>query len=349
MKRRELNCSINHYYWLTIGLLLAVVILVSCSTAQPDIRGSESPLSAISLTATTTVTVIPVTPELSATPTSTNTATSIPSATLNSTATVTSIPSATPTSSPTPMPTLTPLPIVDPSQRGQVYYDLMSSNGGCELPCWWGFELGKTSIDEVRQFYDTFDVYIYEQSGENGISVLEATFIDPQIENNEQVRHSFVAQDDMMIEVEIQLNSLPNYQIEPILQRLGQPSEILMWTVPEPYFDRLPSDFLLYFPEHGVLVGYRTGGLKIDDTINVCFNGPGGATIHLWNPSVWDPTGIKGFVERTNESSSAFRTEGYHPINEASNWNVEQFYAVLTDPTHSECLTTPSSLWPPQL
>jgi hypothetical protein len=222
----------------------------------------------------------------------------------------------------------------------------MSSNGGCALPCWWGFELGKTSIDEVRQFYKTFDTFISEQTGRDGISVLSAKFVDPQIENGEQVRHTFVAQDDIIIDIEIQLKSRPEYQINPILERLGQPSEVWMWTIPEPREGILPSRFRLYFPEQGVLVGYATGGMKIDDAVNVCFDERGGATILLWDPAVWNPNGDKGFIERTNESSE-LTLEGDRSIDEVSNWDAEQFYIILTDPTRSECLETPSNLWSP--
>lgn len=199
-------------------------------------------------------------------------------------------------------------------------------------------------MDRVRQFYRSFGTFISEQVGRNGISVLYAKFEDPQIENGIQVRHTFVAQNDVVIEAEIELESNPNYQIESILQRLGLPSEVWMWTIPDPYQGVLPADFLLYFPKQGVLVGYRTNAIKMEDAVNVCFDGRGGATILLWNPTVWNPDGNKGFIERASESSE-LTLGGHRPIDEVSNWDVDQFYTVLSDPAHSACLETPSNLW----
>ncbi len=344
MRQKEVNSQNNYRYCLVPGLLLTIVLfIVSCSVTQSDEPGNEGTRADTSLTPVATITPVPlsVIPE----PSSIVTDTVVPLPSVLPSPTATSTLSVMPTSSPTPTPTLTPLPTIEPQQRGQVYNDLISSNGGCELPCWWGFELGRTSLNEVRQFYAAFDTYITEQSGRNGISILEVLFVDPQIENGEQVVHSFVAQDGVLIEAEIELDH-PDYQIKPILQRLGQPLEAWMWTIPEPYLGKLPTRYRLYFPEQGALVSYATGGIKVDNAVNVCFDKHGGTTIHLWNPNIWDPDGDKGIVERISQSGSAFTLDGYHPIEEASNWDAEQFYTVLTDPNHSECLETPSNLWP---
>ena len=206
--------------------------------------------------------------------------------------------------------------------------------------------MGKISIEEVRQFYATFDAFMIEQVGDSGRSALYVTFVDPEIEDGTQVRHLFRVQDSIIIEAEIQVVRQPKYQIEPILQQLRVPSEVWMWTIPEPYEDVLPADFLLYFPEKGVLIGYITGAMRMGDAVNVCFDRRGGVTMRLWDPSIWDPDGTKGFVERANESSELRLDRDFYPIEEVSNWSVEQFYTVLTDPTRSDCLQTPSDIWP---
>lgn len=223
---------------------------------------------------------------------------------------------------------------------------MIHSNGGCALPCWWGFELGKTSLDKVRQFYMAFDTFITEQAGNRGRSALYVTFVDPEIEDGIQVRHLFRIQDGIVTEAEIQLRSQPDYQIVPILERLGPPSEVWMWTIPEPYEGILPVRFRLYFPEQGILILYGTNAVKSDDAVRVCFNERGSVTMRLWEPVIWDPQGDKGFVERANDSSE-LTLEGDKPIDDVSNWDTEQFYTVLTDATHSECLETPSNLWSP--
>jgi hypothetical protein len=331
--------------WSIIGLLL-LLNLIGCAVSEPDARNSSDTVTQAALAATTTVSLM--TPSAtsaiapSTTPTATVTATPVPSFTPAPTI---PSPTVTATSTPTPWPTLPPLPTIPPQQRGQVYRELMNSNGGCELPCWWGFELGKATEEQVKQFYNSLGAYIFEREYPDGYSIVETLFVDPQIEDGIQVRHMFLAQDGIIIEAEVQVRSQPDYQIEPILQRFGQPSEVWMWTIPEPYEGILPTRFRLYFPEQGILVLYGTGGVRIGDEVNVCFDRRGGAILLLWDPEIWDPDGTKGLIERANDSSE-LTLEGDHPIEEVSNWNAEQFYTVLTDPTRSDCLLTPSELWP---
>ncbi len=326
---------------------MMLVTLIGCTISQSDGQGNEVAMPGISLTFT--MTVIPISQSATSAPllapTQTASVISTPAVTPSRTTTITPSPSAMLTATFTPAPTLTPLPTIPLRQHGQVYADLMSSNGGCVLPCWWGFELGVTPLDEIRQFYAAFGTYITEQVGRNGISELDATFVDPQIENGEQVVHSFVGQDGVVITAQIHAHD-PSYRIEPLLQQLGPPSEVWMWTIPEPYQGILIARFYLYFPEHGVFILYATGGESHRDTVNICFDDYGGVKILLWDPIIWDPDNTKGFTERLNESSERLAYKSYRSIEEVSDWSLAEFYTILTDSIHSECLETPSNLWP---
>lgn len=338
-------------YWSRVGMLLVVLSLGGCTVSESNVENVSSTASEIGV-AISTLTSFPLpTSTHSTTPTQTATATISPTPTptpippTSSTPIPTPpIPTATTTSTPTPYPTFPPLPTIAPQQRGQIYSKLMDNNGGCELPCWWGFKLGETSTGEIHQFYTAFNAFVREQIGQNGLSVLDILFVDPQIENNIQTRHLFLAQDGIVIEAETHVGIKPNYQIQPLLQQLGQPSEIWIWTIPEPYEGILPTRIRLYFPEQGILVLYATAGENINDSVHICFDELGGTALYLWNPMIWDTDGDKGIVDRTNTTSSAFTLEG-NPIEEVSNWNVEKFYTTLVDPNHTECLETPSNLW----
>lgn len=344
MLHREIKHLVTSCWSLT--WLIVMLNLAGCTVSEPGTENSSGMVTQVGLVTTV------VAPSLAPSTTSTGTPAAMPTETV--TATPTTSPTPTPviptaTIATTPIPTLRstlpPLPTIAPQQRGQVYNGLINSNGGCELPCWWGFQLGNVTSDKVRQIYTSLGAYIYEQQYSDGYSVLETLFIDPQIEDGTQVRHMFLAQDGIVIEVEAQVRRQPDYQIEPLLQRLGQPSEIWMWTIPDVYEGSLPVSFRLYYPEQGVLVAYAVGGVRVDDTVQVCFDGLGSVILGLWDPSIWDPAGTKGFVERANETSELGLDRDFYPIEEVSNWDVEQFYTILTDPTHSECLETPSNLW----
>jgi hypothetical protein len=54
---------------------------------------------------------------------------------------------------PTGTPTITPAPTLSPEQEGDFLSSLMSNNGGCELPCWWGVTPGQTGEQEARDLF----------------------------------------------------------------------------------------------------------------------------------------------------------------------------------------------------
>jgi hypothetical protein len=70
----------------------------------------------------------------------TPTSTSGPAATLRPTRTPTSVPTAIPT----------PLPTLAPDEMQATVRQMLQTNGGCELPCWWGITPGETSWEEMQ-------------------------------------------------------------------------------------------------------------------------------------------------------------------------------------------------------
>ena len=106
-------------------LILVVVLLVGC-TAQMIPYTSTA-------TASTGITFTP-----------------LPDVKPSETATLTH----TPTNTPTLIPTLTwtPLPTLSAEAAHAKIKELLKTNGGCELPCWWGIIPGKTAWPEALHF-----------------------------------------------------------------------------------------------------------------------------------------------------------------------------------------------------
>ncbi|MCB0033519.1 MAG: hypothetical protein KDE51_05860 [Anaerolineales bacterium] len=346
MLRNKLNLAV--YLWLLMGLIM--LICTNCVATESNSLESEDTISSSDAVPTIIMTTIAPSVTHTATNTSTptpismNTSTPTQIATKTQEAIDTLVPTSTLIAIETLEPILTPLPTILPEGRGQVYNELMSTNKGCMLPCWWGFELGETTIQQVEQFYSSFDASTTVRAFSNGRSRLTALFVDPQIEDGIQIRHMFRAQDNIVIEAEIQVIYSANHQIESFLQQFKQPSEVWLRTIPEPFEGVLPVSLRLYFPNQGILVSYAVFGELVNDNVQVCFNDTGGTIYLLWDPAIWNPNGDKGFIERTNESSE-LTLEGHRPIDEISNWDIEQFYTILSDPNHTECLQTPSEFW----
>jgi hypothetical protein len=94
------------------------------------------------------------------------------------TPTATSTPSWTATPFPSPswthistsLPTLTPLPTFSSyAENNDAFNQLLETNGGCQLPCWWGITPGVTTWSVTQQFIQRFreDNYIDKLLGTN--------------------------------------------------------------------------------------------------------------------------------------------------------------------------------------
>lgn len=329
-----------------ITLIIALfLLLVGCVSQEPAEVADGNPESG-NMTLASTSTPETNTPSPSITPTTLPTSTSEPTQTATLVPTKTTVPTETATNTALPPPSLTPLPTIPPNQRGERYDELMATNNGCQLPCWWGLKMGNSTIEEVVQLYAQLDPVITVQDFPESKTRVTILFIDPEIEEGIQTTHTFWGQNGIIQEAQIHVGNYENFTPVSLMEQFGQPSEVWMWTIPESYQGILPTRFRIFFPEQGVFVLYATGGEKIADAVHVCFDGPEEVALLLWEPVIWDPDGAKGIVDRANEGGTAFTLEG-HPIEEASNWNEETLYTNLLNPNSTECLQTPSNLWMP--
>ena len=120
--------------------VIAMLILAACT---PSALPTLTPASV-----TTLPTIVTLMPTMTATPTRavTPTTTAIPSPTP---------PPRTPTITPTPVPTLTA------KQEAEFVAAMLKTNGGCELPCWWGITPGETSHQAVRDFFSLQSIQLF--------------------------------------------------------------------------------------------------------------------------------------------------------------------------------------------
>jgi len=127
---------VQHLRWclLIVGLIL-LVSLVGCSASvTPTPSPSATPLSA-------TFEALPSPPDTSLQDTST------PSPQPE-------IPTQTPLP-PRPSKALTPtsVPTLADSEEQELVLNLLQDNGGCQLPCWWGFTPGETTWHTAQEFF----------------------------------------------------------------------------------------------------------------------------------------------------------------------------------------------------
>ncbi len=344
--------SIKQGSILTIVLFLA---LVGCVSAEPTAESTIEETKELVTSSSELVNevIISVTSPAENTPPPSATPTTLPTATLEPTQTATLMPTRTTaptqTSTSTALPpfSLTPLPTIPSNQRGQLYAELMATNNGCQLPCWWGLEMGSSTFEEVVQLYTQFDPVITIQDFPENKTRVTIQFVEHNnIEGSIQTTHTFRGQNGVVLEAEIQVHKYENFTPLSLMEQFGQPSEVWLWTIPEPYQGLLPAYFRFFFPEKGILSAYAESGERVGGNVEICFNGDGGSILLLWNPDIWNPDGSKDFTERANASAELTLWEN-QPISEVSNWDEEELYTNLLNPGSTECLQTPSDLWTP--
>ncbi|MCB0017961.1 MAG: hypothetical protein KDE09_09245 [Anaerolineales bacterium] len=245
----------------------------------------------------------------------------------------------------TPIPGFQVSPTIAPEMREEYFLELMQSNGGCALPCWWGVEVGQSTMGQVRQLYERFDPHIVGTTWENGISSAIEITLD-YVDSEHGSLHSYAAVDDVVSSIYIDAGRTPQYQIGSVLAQLGAPSETWIWTYPEPAFDgQITMSFVMFFPQKGTIAYYELPVVRQDDNVEACFDTEGLSIFYFWLPEELNPFGELSLKELVHPNS-IFNVELSHPIQDVSNWDVNQFYSTLVDPNHTDCLETPADIWP---
>ncbi len=123
------------------GAWTLLALLVGC--AGPALPGEGMPTSVATVPRSPTpVSVLTGTPVLTVTPPRSST------------------PPTTRTPYPTRTPTSTPLPTLEPGELAAFVLQMLETNGGCELPCWWGITPGETRWEDMLAYFRQREVNV---------------------------------------------------------------------------------------------------------------------------------------------------------------------------------------------
>lgn len=194
----------------------------------------------------------------------------------------TAISTRRPTATPlldTATPSRTPVPTLDTKQQAQLVTDILKTNGGCKLPCWWGIVPGSTRFQAA--------VDSLQQQGLNPYLVRDLTgALTIDIPHSTQLfdygfSMGFTADQGVISRLKVDgetynltrsrrfANDWRRYSLSNVLQEYGQPSTIRFVSGP-PAEQNAPVLYtltLLYEPL-GFAIGY-TGPAQFDSKSNV--------------------------------------------------------------------------------
>lgn len=229
---------------------------------------------------------------------------------------------------------------------------MLQDNGGCQLPCWWGFTPGETPWQTAETFFalqgleagkyhdsDTtnYTIYLnnperhyfhtqlyYEENGTITLIVINA---------NPSDGIGYAYGDSQFAEV------WKPYMLPQIFETYGPPSQIFLGTGGAPW---LPFDLLLFYPDKGFLVEY-SGVTEAGngETRRACPDRVE-VTLYLWAPAT--RMSLEDVPGAVSDHADDEKWEPY-PLEEATGMSIEQFYQTFVQPDHQTCLEAPADLW----
>jgi hypothetical protein len=255
-----------------------------------------------------------------------------------------------PTQKPIIQPSITEVPVLPVEEAEAKVLELLKSNGGCQLPCFWGLTPGQTKREEAVSFLYQFmnispgpgvEITIPRDDLQLGTNVYLAnaanqTGILQEIEVITTAYHR-IPQDSGYVYI----NNFDNpyyheyfqyYTLSYLLKNYGKPDDI--------YFD-IETDFVKEF--HIYLDYSRLGwGAKLlmplsisKDVVKGC---PAKAFTTLW---LWTPGDTRTAKKYGFSSNTLFKS-----IKEIPDITLEEFYNKYKVPTNDKCVEIPLSVWP---
>ncbi|MBN2390647.1 MAG: hypothetical protein JXR84_07990 [Anaerolineae bacterium] len=240
-----------------------------------------------------------------------------------------STPSLTPSPSPTFYPTRTPSPTSRPTLTADEEYryvgEMLSTNGGCELPCWWGITPGESSWQGTKeglpglnfQFwfpedFIKYDLYLVLTKEKNLVKTIDI--------RSECFECDRFAQD------------WQRYSLDQLLSRYGSPSRVRV-VLALPIDAGGPTYYILYmfYDDLGISVIYMGPATKQGEMLNTCFSFH---QITLWLQSPELSTPLEQMIDPDEWAYTV-------PLDEATGMGVEEFYETFRHP--GACLEAPAT------
>lgn len=231
-----------------IVILLGVLLLSSCNSSPHKVTQEMLPESATSPNSVTNSPPPTVSTSLTSSADSTEPSPSaIITATLEVTpATFVLIPTATSEVKSIPTTSVLLSPMIDQEKRLTNLLDLLNTNGGCDLPCWWGISPGQSSWSGAQQFLLSIGANIYSNFEFGKLIHATPNFNEPviKISDNQPGTNDnkiyFVEKDKIIEQIYVNADGWTNpkvfqshwrsYMPRQILEKYGLPDRIRVYT-----------------------------------------------------------------------------------------------------------------------
>jgi hypothetical protein len=325
-----------HFSLLNLALLFAVLISASCASPIP----TPPATTPVVVVASSTATVLPTQIPASQTSTTTRTPTS----------TQTRVPRPTATSLPTKTATPTKYPTLDAQGRMNFVMQALKTNGGCQLPCWWGITPGKTTWKEMVDTFVKEGIGFYQEGQPDLHFVTQDNYQVNAIDVTFQRKNDLVQGIDIRSEYYYLLaqpehaEAWKNYTFDQVLSQYGVPTQVyLELTVGAgDWSPGMQATYALWLEYANKGIAIRYPGVLIPDNQGwyVCpsFDNAYGSTIKLRTPGSQEPIAVF-------DADNPFQFGG--PLKKLTGTSPHQFYETFKQVPPAQCLLVndPNPWW----
>ncbi|MGD2162623.1 MAG: hypothetical protein PVG04_05990 [Anaerolineales bacterium] len=284
-----------------------------------------------------------------------------------------------PTETPIPTATATPIPTYSIDQAYQQIINWVENNGGCQLPCVWGFTPGQTNPADMDRLHSTFEkmylskdlgIWVDKYDDLGGLSLIAHS---GDIQTNIDMSYDFKGEKRLkliMFETNAYrvtgsgsekvleylfgnqdlLDLVDTYTLSSILDTYGAPSSILIAPnyvsrpeLPDPSWIWFSVD--LIYEERGFLSEYIMPRRMISDSFAACAYQVAEISIVTWDPDQSVPL-AEALSIKSGLGINEYLLDYFKPLEEATTLTIEEFTEIFQDPDTDACIYTPMELWP---
>jgi len=265
------------------------------------------------------------------------------------------------TTSTTPFLTTTPtyiaptVPTLNSADAKQLLDRMLSQNGGCELPCWWGIYPSETRWTDARAMLNSFVERIEEQifteqgaDGNTHTTILAYVYFvrgipSPEFSLETPGYFAIESVDGIVDSVLAYQDTASRFNLSDLLAEYGQPSEVYINTTSTSPTGKVPFSLVVYYAEKGILAFYHDNAPIVGDNIHFCTREKAPINLEAWFPSPITRQKVKEeFIAALDYW--IFDT-GLYPIQDVSNLTVDQFYLNFRDNNNTSCIVTLANKW----
>jgi hypothetical protein len=252
------------------------------------------------------------------------------------------------TTTPTPEPsTLTPIPRLNPLEARKLVSNLLATNSGCKLPCWWGIKPAMTTWEEAYNFLVSFaveDPYIITFPDQ---SLLRSSFqFSTSEEKAQKVIQDYKVQNGIVEFIEVLFSRVETTTLADLLNSYGPPGEVWIRTFGTEYKGTIPFYLLLFYPDQGILALFQSNDATLEvDKVRKCFNHD-----TVYELALWSPNNKLTFDEAKKQTEGIKFDDPFPllPLDKATELDINKFYEKFKTDKNDVCLETSADLWPGQ-